>query len=164
MPQVARTFPSARLIIVGDGFLRGEVENEIDAAKARDLVVLVGKREDPGPFISISDIFAHISLRDTFGQVLLEALSLGKPVFVNEETAYNLPPEIRDGAIMVVGTTVPEIAQGLTTISSDVGLRSRLAQKGQSIVTAAYEWDNIARRMMKIYGIPTDGISASSGL
>jgi glycosyltransferase involved in cell wall biosynthesis len=151
MPIIAQSFPSARLLIVGDGHLRPEIEKEIDASNARSLVVLAGTQANPAPFISLSDVFAHISFRDTFGQSLLEALSIGRASVVNHEVAQNLPARLAQEGVLAVAPSEVEVAEAVKRLALNADLRERLGREGQRLVKETLGWDNVAREMLATY-------------
>ncbi len=157
MEGVALHYPKARLIIVGDGPLRGEVEHEIAAAKAGSSVTLVGKQTNPPEFVAASDIFAHISFRDAFPQVVLDALSICRPVVVNEEVALNLPSALLDTGVLVVKSSATAISEAVVRLWQDSSLRTDVSTRGQALVRTEYSWDKIASDLMVLYGIGEGG-------
>lgn len=70
--------PSCRLVIVGDGPARPELES---TCKGLD-ILYSGHREgeDLAEHFASADIFAFPSASETFGQVVLEAMASGLPV------------------------------------------------------------------------------------
>ena len=64
---------NSKLILIGDGPLKGEIENLIDSLKIHNKVMLLGQREDVERFYQAMDILIFPSLYEGFGNVLLEA-------------------------------------------------------------------------------------------
>jgi glycosyltransferase involved in cell wall biosynthesis len=86
---VHRHRPDARFIMVGDGPLRQEAEEQ--AARLGVPVVFTGFRED-GPRIAAAfDVFVISSLYEGLGRALTEALASGRPVVA---TAVNGVPDL----------------------------------------------------------------------
>lgn len=71
-----------RLFIAGDGPQRKEIEELIQKLKLEDRVVLLGKQDDLRDYYQRCEIFLHLSYYENLGQVLLEAMSYGKPPVV----------------------------------------------------------------------------------
>lgn len=69
----------ARLIIVGEGQLRHELEALANRLGVQDSVSLPGFR-DPWPFYASADLVVLSSRSEGFGNVLVEAMSAGLPV------------------------------------------------------------------------------------
>jgi len=91
-----------RLVIVGDGDQRSEIEAALAKAGASDLVWLPGFRNDAPAFYSALDIFVLPSLREGIANTLLEAMASGRPV-IAARVGGN-PEIVPDG---VAGQLVP---------------------------------------------------------
>ena len=70
----------ARLVVVGEGPLRGELENIADAHAISEKVLFTGFRADIPAVMGAFDVFALNSDSEGFPMVLLEAMAAGKPV------------------------------------------------------------------------------------
>jgi glycosyltransferase involved in cell wall biosynthesis len=75
--RVARALPGVRLLVVGDGPARHELERTAPAG-----VAFYGEARDEAlaRLYASADVFCFSSTTDTFGQVLLEAAASGLPV------------------------------------------------------------------------------------
>ncbi len=73
-----------RIILGGDGPLRGTLENKIRNAGLQQFFTFTGFVNDVNGFMQMIDIFALPSLWEGFGYVLVEAMACGRPVI-----AYN---------------------------------------------------------------------------
>jgi len=93
MMSVIVEIPSAKCMIVGDGQLRQALKRQIDQAHLRSNVALLGYRSDASAILNAADLFVLPSLAEPFGLVLLEAMSLAKPVIA---TRVGGPIEIVD--------------------------------------------------------------------
>ena len=69
-----------RLVIVGDGDQRREIEAALYARNAHDLAWLPGFRDDTPALYRSFDIFVLPSLREGISNTLLEAMASGRPV------------------------------------------------------------------------------------
>ena len=67
----------ARLVLVGDGPKRKNLEEEARNLNLSNYIFFAGYQENPYPFMKKSDIFVLSSGFEGFGMVLVEALSLG---------------------------------------------------------------------------------------
>ncbi|HEY7945139.1 MAG TPA: TIGR03088 family PEP-CTERM/XrtA system glycosyltransferase [Casimicrobiaceae bacterium] len=79
-----RTHPDARsrmrLVLVGEGKLRSEVEAILDAAGVRELAWFAGERADVVPLLQGLDCFVLPSLAEGVSNTILEAMACGLPV------------------------------------------------------------------------------------
>ncbi len=86
---------SARLVIVGEGGLDGDLRWLARQLGVSDHVVWAGKREDIPEVMSAFDVFALTSIYEGFGLVLLEAMSAARPIVATAVSA--IPEIVKDG-------------------------------------------------------------------
>lgn len=70
----------ARLIILGEGSLRGELESQIKQLGLEKLVVMPGRLDNPKPYFAHADLYVSSSNREGLPTVLIEALAFQLPV------------------------------------------------------------------------------------
>ena len=71
---------NAKLIILGEGYLRKELTVLIDKLGLNDRVSMPGFFSDPHPWFQSADLFVLSSQWEGFGNVIVEALEFGVPV------------------------------------------------------------------------------------
>jgi len=77
LAKFVQRFPSAKLIIIGEGAERGNLQKKIVSYGLEKSVFLVGHQNNIYPFLRISDCFVLSSLYEGFPNVLLEAAASG---------------------------------------------------------------------------------------
>lgn len=77
--RVRQTLP-ARLIILGEGGERAELEALTYQLGLVDHIQLPGFTPNPYPYLKRAAVFAHSSEQESFGNVLVEAMACGCPV------------------------------------------------------------------------------------
>lgn len=82
--KVTKAIPEAVLVLVGEGELREQIENQIERLKLHDKVKLLGKREDVDVILQAMDVFLFPSLFEGFPIALVEAQTAGLPCIVSE--------------------------------------------------------------------------------
>lgn len=82
--QVHAQRPDARLVIMGDGPLRGALRAQIAKSDLQNSVFLAGLRENPFPALAQCDCFVLPSNYEGQPMVLLEAMVLGRPVVATD--------------------------------------------------------------------------------
>lgn len=101
LPTLLRAFAilreglDCRLLIIGDGRLRAQVESERHALGLGDRVALSGWQANPYPYLRQARLVVLSSVWDALPTVLIEALALGTPVVSTDCGAG--PREILDG-------------------------------------------------------------------
>ena len=110
----------ARLIILGDGPLRGDLGRLVSELNLEEKTHLPGFRNDAPAWLRQADLFVLSSRYEGFGNVVAEALALGTPV-VSTDCPFG-PAEILQGGLF--GTLVPPgdsaaLAQGMLVALAD---------------------------------------------
>src|SRR5205085_6371889 len=82
MADVVREFPSAQLLLAGEGHLEGELRAIADPLG--DRVRFLGLRTDVPSLLARADVFAFPSLWEGVGTALREAMLLGRPAVASD--------------------------------------------------------------------------------
>jgi glycosyltransferase involved in cell wall biosynthesis len=71
---------NARLVLVGDGAQRTEIEKKICDYQLTDSVILLGHRTDVPALLKLADVYVHYSKLENCPVILLEAARAGLPI------------------------------------------------------------------------------------
>lgn len=71
--KVSSKYPQSRLLLVGDGPTRDEIQQKVNQNLLQDKIKLLGFRSDVSDLYKIVDIYIHYATLESFGQVFLEA-------------------------------------------------------------------------------------------
>ncbi|MGU8462524.1 glycosyltransferase [Clostridium perfringens] len=77
------------LLIIGEGRERENLEKKISDYSLQEKVKLLGYKENPYPYIKSADVFVSSSYSEAYPTVLLEAISLEKPIIATNINANN---------------------------------------------------------------------------
>ena len=129
---------SARVLIVGDGPDRAEIEREIARLGLRDAVVLLGERADVAELLAAADVFVLASRSEGMPMSVLEAMAAGLPVVAS--AVGGVPELVRDGE---TGTLVapgdPDVlARALGALVAAPAERARLGAAARSRAEAEF--------------------------
>lgn len=131
---------SLRLIILGEGRERANLQQKIDDAGLKDKVDLAGYSDDPFGYLQTADLFVLPSYFEGLPTVLIEALSCGCPVIATDCIAG--PKEILAGGefgrLVPVGGT-REMAAAISEVILENPDHEKLFQRAR-----AFTQDNIA--------------------
>ena len=81
---VLREDPGLRILVIGDGPLRGELEHFVESQGIRDRVVFTGMRDDIPDLVRICTALIFPSYREGLSLALLEAMACGKAVIASD--------------------------------------------------------------------------------
>lgn len=76
--------PNSKLLIVGDGALRGEIEEKIKSLELSESVMLLGSRGDVAEIMQAMDVFVFPSKWEGLPVTVVEAQATGLPCFVSD--------------------------------------------------------------------------------
>ena len=162
--------PRLKLVLVGDGDLRGALEAQVADLDLADAVSFAGMalRDDVNAYLSAADIVAVPSVHaDGFvdGQptVALEAMAAGKPLVVTR--VGGLPDLVRTGENgLVVEERDPDALVGaIVSLARDTKRRTAMGAAGRVRVERELNWDTVADRLIRVYesvSAPSDGASS----
>ncbi len=158
--QVVSEFPKARLLIVGDGPLRSELEEKARLLPA-DTVSFVGFRRDVHEIMPIIDLFALSSLTEGLPNVVLEAFACGKPVVA---TAVGGVPEIVEHGVS--GLLVPPdrpatFAQAIARCLEAPQVGAAMGFAGYERVNSKFSFELQTERLEGIYASVLDRCTPS---
>jgi glycosyltransferase involved in cell wall biosynthesis len=138
---VRERLPRARLVLVGDGPLRAELQMQCPGA------VFAGLRQgaDLAAHYASLDLFLFPSLTETFGNVTVEALASGLPVLAFDHAAAGaLVDSGRNGWLVPAGDARGFVDAALH-LSADAPLRQRLAAAARE-TARGLGWDAVVSR------------------
>ena len=145
--------PQSRLIVVGDGPLRGSVESYISRRRLRDVVLAGYVPDSVKPrYYNSADIFcAPATGAESFGIVLLEAMASGLPVVATEVPGYMSVLEPGRDSLTVRPKGWAELGAALIVLARDAELRARMGAYGHE-KARRYAWESVASQVIEVYG------------
>jgi len=150
--RVLARFPLARLLIVGDGEEGQDLQTSARRLGLGPRVAFLGSlpHEDVIRCMRAADVFVLPSLVESFGIVLLEAMSCGLPVVASR--VMGIPYLVEDGlnGFLVPPTDEEALADRITALLSDPDLRARMGEQNRS-KAAAYLMPRIADRFFELW-------------
>jgi glycosyltransferase involved in cell wall biosynthesis len=149
LPQI----PHARLLFVGDGALRGEIENQLRALGLDGKVIFTGL-VPPGEvarYVGIMDCLAHLSYREALSRALPQALAAEKPVIAYDfDGADEICLENETGFLVRTGD-IATAAQKLLQLANDPALRKKFGERGRQFVKENFSVEKMVDDQYNVY-------------
>lgn len=82
--SASKIFNKYKLVIIGDGAYRPQLEKLVFSLNLEDRVIFTGILSNPFPIVKNSSFFINSSYFESFCNVILEALTLGVPVIATD--------------------------------------------------------------------------------
>jgi glycosyltransferase involved in cell wall biosynthesis len=143
--------PGTDLLMVGDGPLRGELENLAVELRIPDRVKFLGIRADIPDLMRAADVFALTSLSEAASLTLLEAMASALPVVI---TNVGGNPEIvrheREGLLFPRGDAAG-CAAALRRLFREPELASKFGTAGRARVLERYRLDRTVAEYYRLY-------------
>jgi glycosyltransferase involved in cell wall biosynthesis len=134
VPKLRSEFPNIRVIIVGDGELRPELEAQAERLGIQDVVVFTGFRNDVAELLELFDVFVMPSTMEGLGTSILDALAARKPVVATR--TGGIPEIIEDGrtGYLVQPKDAAALADAIARLIHEPAKAARFAEAGRRII------------------------------
>lgn len=146
---VANEIKGAKFVIVGDGELRGELEQLVEGLELTHRVLFTGTREDVRNVLATFDMFLLTSNWEAFGISLIEAMSAGIPVVAFR--VDGIPEVVDEGCGMLIPPKVEEAVKSVAFLVTNPGVAKNLAQNGLQLVNSKFDIQKIAKQISTVY-------------
>jgi glycosyltransferase involved in cell wall biosynthesis len=155
--RITADAPDARLVFVGDGPCRDQLELEAVHAGVGDRVWFTGRRSDLAVFLSAIDVLALPSEYEGFGIVQAEAMYCGKPVVATN--AGGSTEVVDDGVtgLLVAFGDVDALSAALLRLATDASLRRRMGDAGRRRCSELFLAHHMAAEYATLYTSPKLG-------
>ncbi len=150
-PAEWRTYLKPRLLLVGDGVCRTQMERIVVELGIQDSVEFLGWQADVVDLLQQSWGFVMPSRWEGMPNALLEAMACGLPCVATRVSGSE--DAITDGVngLLVEPEQPAEMALALRRIIEDADLAQRLGQEGRARVVRDYQLPSIVERCLELY-------------
>ncbi len=150
--KVYRQFPQARLLIIGDGWLRPALERQIAELELENAVRLLGVRQDVPDWMRIADAYVMSSAWEGMPMVLLESHASGLPVVCTDVGGCSEIMQHGVSGFLVPPGDVDALAQAMTQMMSlPEEERQAMGMAGRAYVMANFEIEQVVSRWEALY-------------
>ncbi|MEF9476206.1 MAG: glycosyltransferase [Candidatus Mariimomonas ferrooxydans] len=130
--RIVRDKIKAKLFIIGDGELKDDIFKLSSELGLDKDIIMPGFQKNPFTYISKADVFVLSSFFEGFGNVIVEAMSLGIPVVSTD--CPSGPGEIirdKENGFLVPVRDFHEMASRFFLIFNDNGLKKNISREAQ---------------------------------
>jgi phosphatidyl-myo-inositol alpha-mannosyltransferase len=149
MPRILAAYPTAQLVVAGDGPLRRYYE-----ARARPLgasVRFAGRVfEDRPAYYGTADLYLCPTTKASFGITLLEAMACGTPMVVSDITGFR---ELVNGGAEAVLVPEHDPAVWASVVIGLIGDPARRAAMGAAGLAKVqqFAWPRVVQQLLAVY-------------
>lgn len=116
-----------KIYVIGDGPEKTKLETLIQEKKVINSFILLGKKENPYPYIKNADCFALLSNFEGYPMVLLEAQILEKFIIITDTSAKETLQNYSN--CMIVGNNEEDVYKGLKDIIANKDFKNKNTSK-----------------------------------
>lgn len=151
MPEVLARHPDAHAVIVGGEYptepnYARDLRQQVRTLGLEAKVTFAGGQKNVPLWMQAMDVFVHASEREPFGIVVVEAMSLGKPVIA---AVPGGPEEIIGGAadgLLTPSGDAPSLSDGIRRILSEGCGGERVGSNARSRAVSNFSAESFAQR------------------
>lgn len=146
-----QTHPQTLLLLVGDGELKPQLEQQVARLGLTSQVRFLGFREDVPDIVNMANIFALSSLWEGLGRAMTEAMLLGKPVVV--PAIYGIPEIVhhQETGLLFPAGNIQQLAEQLIYLLQSSTEQVRLGQNAQRLTRELFDADHMVQQIEAIY-------------
>lgn len=149
--RILREGVSAKLLLVGDGPDRSNVEQLTRDRGIQEVVRFLGKQDPVQEILSIADLFLLTSGSESFGLALLEAMACGVPVVCSDVGGL---PELVFGSgagyLCPLGD-IEEFSKACMRILTNDSLHAQMAKHARDYAVSNYDTHGIVAQYEEYY-------------
>jgi len=149
--EAHRGYPQSRLVIVGDGPLRQDLEAQTHRLGLKESVTFAGWIDEASDIMPAFDMVVAPSRWEGFGLVVLEAMSHGLPVIATSAGSF---PEIVIGGetgLLVPPECPAALAKAMEVLLIDPRHGAAMGRRGQSRVAGSFSVGKMVDATVRVY-------------
>jgi glycosyltransferase involved in cell wall biosynthesis len=149
--NLTKKYPKIKLILIGDGECRHQLEKQIFDKELLSHVILLGDRDDIADLLNIFDIYAMSSLWEGVGRALTEAMYWGLPIV---STPVNGVKELIDHEVtgLLTPTRDPNaLAGSIDRLLVDVDLAKQIGSNARERVEEFMGGERMIKAIEEVY-------------
>ncbi|MDO8787315.1 MAG: glycosyltransferase family 4 protein [Sulfuritalea sp.] len=144
--------PELHLLIVGEGPMRGPIEEKIAALGIGERVTLAGQRSDPEHWLQAMDVFCLPSYaNEGVPQAILQAMLCGLPIVTTPVGAILDAVSDKNTALIVPPRDAVALAAAIARLLDDSALAARLSEAARRVASADFSRETMLDSMEGIF-------------
>ena len=149
--EISRRWPATTFLLIGDGPLRGRLEELARTFGLEQNVRFLGTRSDVPELLALTDVVVLPSLEEGFPNAVLEAMAAGKPVVATR--VGGIPEAIVDEktGLLVPAGDAASLAAAIGRLMEDPGRRTFMGAAGRQRVHERFGLSKMVAEMEALY-------------
>lgn len=146
-------FPKTKVIFVGDGALRSELEIQTRALRLDRNVIFTGlvPPSEVPRYVGAMDCVAHLSQREALARALPQALTAGKPIIAYDFDGAEEVCRDNETGFLIRNRDIGAVADRLLQLAKNPELRHQLGQRGKQWVAERFSVERMIEQQANVY-------------
>jgi glycosyltransferase involved in cell wall biosynthesis len=151
--RIKDTAPEVKLLIVGDGPYRAELEKLAQQTDCHSSILFLGQRNQDEVIdtLSATDVFVNPSYSEGLPTSVMEAASIGLPIVATGVGGTREIIEDGKTGFLIKAGDAEQLEHKLLGLLTNTDLREELGRNARIFVKQNFGWDEITERYVKLY-------------
>jgi len=151
VPLVIDRYPNAHFLLVGEGELKDELQDQVRKLGLVNNVHFLGNRDDVPSLLASIDLFILPSLWEGLAMALLEAMAAGKPIVATTVSGTSQVMISGQTGLLVPPGEHQVLAKAIVRLLSDPSLAQAMGQAAKHQVTLNHSAQKQADEHLALY-------------
>lgn len=148
--RLRQRMPSLEIILVGDGPLRPELEQQAERLGIRDRVQFLGERRDIPAILASLDVTVLPSSSESLSNAILESMAAGVPVIANE-VGGNIELLSHGRGVLIPPNDLQALEAAILGLATDASMRENLGRIARRFAQDNFAIDQMRSRHEELY-------------
>jgi len=151
MRQVIKNFPTAKLLIIGEGKMKNALIKEVDALGIKENVLFIPEAGNTRDMLAAMDIFVMPSLQEGLGLALMEAMAQGLAVVGSAVGGIKTLIQDEVNGLLVGPANVEELAKAIAELLGNPDKRRNLGANARKFIVDNFSKEKMVDATEKVY-------------
>ncbi|MFW9873682.1 MAG: glycosyltransferase family 4 protein, partial [Candidatus Thorarchaeota archaeon] len=151
IPMILKKHPRTQFLIVGDGRLKSKMTAYLSEKPYRQIVHMVGLREEVPKLLALMDVFVFPSLQEAFGIAPVEAMAAKCPVACSSIPTLKEIVEDQETGLLFKPSDPISMANAVNRLLSSNELRKKISRKAYKNTMLRFSETKSIRALEQLY-------------
>ncbi|MDP2939241.1 MAG: glycosyltransferase family 4 protein [Candidatus Omnitrophota bacterium] len=148
---VLKDFPSAVLILVGDGRIKPDLIAQTKELGIEKRVVFIPSQLDTSLVLSLMDVFVMPSIQEGLGLAIMEAMAVGLPIVATDVGGIKNLIKDNESGILVSACDSRALAEAIILLLKDKNMAKALALKAHDFIQREFPLEKMLNKTEALY-------------
>lgn len=151
LPLLIRNHKNIKLMLVGDGSTKGQLQKLALSLGVKDHVIFTGSKPDASIYYEAFDVYLLTSLFEGLPLTVLEAMAAKKPIIATDVIGINEVVKNDYNGFLVELDNVEELTTKLIVVMNSNGLFDKIVENAFETVKQKYSMSQCAAHYTKLF-------------